>query len=233
LLSIPNISFLILLLAGAAWSIVTKRLQPSAAVLGALFGAILFAAGGWINFLLMTAFFLFGTLATSWRRGRKEALGLGENRRGREAGQVIANSGVAVLLSVLMLLFPRQHSLFQLLIAAVFSSATADTLSSELGSVYGKKFYNILTFKRDKKGLDGVVSLEGSLFGMLGSALIGVLYCAGSGWGLTFIIIVLAGTAGNLSDSILGATLERRGQLSNNAVNFLNTLIAALFCLLF
>ena len=170
---------------------------------------------------------------TSWRRGKKEALGLGENRRGREAGQVIANSGVAVLLSVLMLLFPRQHSLFQLLIAAVFSSATADTLSSELGSVYGKKFYNILTFKRDKKGLDGVVSLEGSLFGMLGSALIGVLYCAGAEWGFTFIIIVLAGTAGNLSDSILGATLERRGQLSNNAVNFLNTLIAALFCLLF
>ena len=132
-----------------------------------------------------------------------------------------------------MLLFPRQHSLFQLLIAAAFSSATADTLSSELGSVYGKKFYNILTFKRDKKGLDGVVSLEGSLFGMLGSALIGVLYCAGAGWGFTVIIIVLAGTAGNLSDSILGATLERRGQLSNNAVNFLNTLIAALFCLLF
>ena len=184
-------------------------------------------------FLLMTAFFLFGTLATSWRRSKKEAIGLGENRRGREAGQVIANSGVAVFLSVLMLLFPRQHSLFQLLIAAAFSSATADTLSSELGSVYGKKFYNILTFKRDKKGLDGVVSLEGSLFGMLGSALIGVLYCAGAGWGFTVIIIVLAGTAGNLSDSILGATLERRGQLSNNAVNFLNTLIAALFCLLF
>ncbi len=36
-----------------------------------------------------------------------------------------------------------------------------------------------------------------------------------------------AATFGNLVDSILGATLERKGHLSNNAVNFLNTFAAA------
>ena len=40
--------------------------------------------------------------------------------------------------------------------------------------------------------------------------------------------IVLAGTAGNLADSLLGALFERGGILNNNAVNFLNTLTAAL-----
>jgi uncharacterized membrane protein len=45
--------------------------------------------------------------------------------------------------------------------------------------------------------------------------------------------IIAAGTAGNLSDSVMGALLERRGVIGNNAVNFLNTLIAALVMLLF
>jgi uncharacterized membrane protein len=33
---------------------------------------------------------------------------------------------------------------------------------------------------------------------------------------------------GNLADSFMGATLERQQVLSNNAVNFLNTFLAAL-----
>jgi uncharacterized membrane protein len=48
------------------------------------------------------------------------------------------------------------------------------------------------------------------------------------GFGKTFWLIVLTGTIGNLADSILGATYERKGAIGNNAVNFLNTLIAAL-----
>jgi uncharacterized membrane protein len=46
------------------------------------------------------------------------------------------------------------------------------------------------------------------------------------------IWIVVAGFAGNLADSILGASLERKGWLKNDQVNFLNTLIAAIIGLL-
>jgi len=45
---------------------------------------------------------------------------------------------------------------------------------------------------------------------------------------MNFCLIIIAGTAGNLTDSILGAVLERRGIIGNNMVNFLNTLTAAL-----
>ena len=41
-------------------------------------------------------------------------------------------------------------------------------------------------------------------------------------------VLAPVGTVGNLTDSVLGATLERQQRLSNNAVNFLNTLVGAL-----
>jgi uncharacterized membrane protein len=36
----------------------------------------------------------------------------------------------------------------------------------------------------------------------------------------------LAGTVGNLFDSVLGASLERKKVVGNNLVNFLNTVVA-------
>ena len=111
----------------------------------------------------------------------------------------------------------------------------ADTLSSELGMVYGRRHYNILTWKPDEKGQDGVVSFEGLLIGIAGSVVIAIIYIpgqpvsqSGSSRVISLLIIVLAGTLGNLADSLLGAFFERQGRLSNNIVNLLNTLTGAL-----
>ncbi len=116
--------------------------------------------------------------------------------------------------------------------AASLASATADTLSSELGTVYGKRFYNILTLRRDKRGENGVISIEGTIFGIAGSAFIALIYAAQFRLDHHFTLIILAGTLGNITDSILGATLERKNRIGNNAVNFLNTLTAALVALI-
>jgi uncharacterized protein (TIGR00297 family) len=170
---------------------------------------------------------LLGTLATSWRSADKKKLGLeGEQKEGRTAGQVFANGGLPAILGLAAWLVPDRSSLCGLIMAGALSSAAADTLSSELGSVYGKKFYNILTWKKDHRGLDGVISLEGLLFGLIGSSLVAAAYRIGfGGYGLVWIVI--AGTLGNLFDSLLGALLERRGLIGNNGVNFLNTAVAA------
>jgi uncharacterized membrane protein len=45
------------------------------------------------------------------------------------------------------------------------------------------------------------------------------------------VIVVLAGAAGLFFDSLLGATLERRGWLGNDLVNFASTLFAAALAL--
>jgi uncharacterized membrane protein len=69
-----------------------------------------------------------------------------------------------------------------------------------------------------------------------GATLIAIVYAAGaflagSGFIVLFkpvLIIILSGVVGNIFDSILGTTWERQQYIGNNAVNFLNTAMAAL-----
>jgi uncharacterized protein (TIGR00297 family) len=222
------IILLVIILAGVVFSLSKKKLTPVAAFTGSVLALVLYRGLGFTGVLLMTTFFLLGTIATSWRLKEKQAKGVAEkNKDGRTAGQVLANAGVAGFAALGAYFYPAQQ-VFAVMAAAAFSSAAADTLSSELGNIYGKRFYNILSFKKDQRGLDGVISLEGTLIGVAGSAVIASVYAIGFGWNVkTFLAIVAAGTVGNLTDSILGATLERKGVIKNDVVNFLNTLVAA------
>jgi uncharacterized protein (TIGR00297 family) len=219
---------LVFIVAGMVASVMLRKLTIPAAFSGGIIATLLYAAFGWIGILLMSVFFILGTVATAWKRSKKESTGAAENNyEQRNAGQVWANAGTAAICSALSLLWPQHNTLFSVMMAASFSSATADTLSSELGTVYGRRFYNIVSGKRDKKGLDGVISFEGTAIGVCGSAIISMIHAVPFD-GIFFWIVLIAGTVGNLSDSLLGATLERNGRLSNDAVNFLNTLIAAI-----
>jgi len=231
-LSTSYVILLFVVTAGMIASVRAGKLTLWGAVLGGILGLLIFCGAGWTGISLLTAFFLLGTAATSWKQGQKERLGLVEENKGkRRASQVFANGGVAAILGLINYLYPKHPELLQAMIAASFSSAAADTISSELGSLYGKRFYNILSFKTDKRGLDGVVSIEGTVAGVAASIVIASIYTSGFGWNINFLWIIIAGTAGNLIDSLLGALLERKGLLHNDVVNFLNTLAAAIVCL--
>jgi len=226
----------LLLGAGVAASIRWKKLTIPAAFIGGLAGWLVYAGGGCTGILMLAAFFILGTAATSWHakirpvddEPHPEVQKDSAAQSTRTTSQVLANGGVAALAGLAIIYLPDKQQMLQILMAASLSSATADTLSSELGMVYGRRYYNILTWQRDQRGLDGVVSLEGTLIGVAGAAIIAFLYTAGHGWNSGFWIIVVSGTFGNFMDSILGATLERRGWLGNDMVNFLKTLLAGL-----
>lgn len=225
------IIILLILLSGAVLSYATKKLTLTGAITGALVGILIYKGSGFTGLPLLALFFIAGSWATGWQLNKKETIGAAEQHKGRRtAGQVLANSGVAALLGAIGWYLPGHTSLITLMIAGSFAAATADTLSSELGTVYGRRFFNILTFKKDTRGLDGVVSLEGTLIGVAGALLVAVVYAIGFGWGVPVYWIVLAGFAGNLVDSVLGALLERKGLIGNNLVNFLNTAVGAGVC---
>ncbi|HVW61503.1 MAG TPA: DUF92 domain-containing protein [Puia sp.] len=229
-----NVIVLLILSAGAFASVRLKKLTLPAGITGGVLGWLVFAGGGYTGLGMLATFFILGTAATGWGRDRKIAL-LNDGEKGasaqatRTTGQVFANGGVAALTGLGILIFPAYHLRFEVAMAGSLASATADTLSSELGVVYGRRFYNILTWRPDQRGRDGVVSIEGTIIGVAGSTVIAALYAAGHEWSSTVVgIIILAGTIGNLVDSVLGAALERKGYIGNDMVNFLNTMMAGL-----
>lgn len=229
---LPTYLYVYVILLGAAiWSYVSGKLTFAGSVTGAAIGFIIFNGAGLACFVMLTFFFTAGSAATKWQRDKKTLMNAADTHKGRRtAWQVLANGGVAALLGLLAWLKPEYTSLAQLMIAGSFAAATADTLSSELGTVYGSRFYNILTLKKDTRGLDGVISFEGTLIGIAGAFAIAVIYSLCFGWGAHLLWIVFAGFTGNVADSLLGATLERRGVIGNNTVNTLNTAVGAAVC---
>ncbi|HRP54646.1 DUF92 domain-containing protein [Agriterribacter sp.] len=79
-----------------------------------------------------------------------------------------------------------------------------------------------------QRGANGAVSLPGTIAGIIGSIVIALVYGLGTGWNAQqFLIIIVAGTAGNVADSVIGLTLENKGLLNNNTVNVFNTIVGA------
>ncbi|UKT64956.1 DUF92 domain-containing protein [Pedobacter mucosus] len=223
----------IIIFIGMIYAIFSKKLTVPGAFTGGLLTFVIFIGSGYTGIAMMTTFFILGSLATSWQQQLKQASVITkEHKIGRSAMQVLANAGISAIVALIIFFYPELRNLMLPVLAAAFASATADTLSSEMGMVYGRRFFNIITLKPDHCGLDGVVSMEGTLIGVAGSCIIAMVYGLGFGWEIDVIFIIIAGTAGNLMDSILGALVERKGMIENNLVNFLNTLTAALVMLL-
>ena len=212
---------------------VSGKLTLPASATGVIIALVIYFGAGLTGLAILAAFFLLGTVATSYKKEYKFKMQLvAANDERRTVSQVLANAGVAAILSVFTLVLEDNDPVFLVMIAASFSSAAGDTFSSEFGNVYGRNFYRISTFKKDERGLNGVISLEGTLFGILGSVMIGLIYTIAKGWSFAFFAICISGIAGNLFDSLLGSIFERKGLLGNDAVNFLNTAFAALLAFL-
>lgn len=198
------------------------------AVTGAVLGTVIVIGAGWSGWALLLATFACAVISSRLGLRRKLVLGIAEERGGRRGpGNAIANTGVAAVAALMAVLGYAPDAALLAFVAAL-AAGGSDTVASEIGKAWGRTTYLVTTARTVPPGTPGAMSLEGTLAGLAGAALLGGL---GIGLGLTgpstLLPVVAGATIGALAESAMGATLEPRGIVNNDVLNFLNTSIAA------
>ncbi len=224
-------------------------------------GTLIFAFGGLAWAIPMVAFFVAGSALSALGRERKRALdAVAAKGAQRDLVQVLANGGAATWLALAAGSTGRAALLFPAYLG-VLAAVTADTWSTEIGGLSRRPPRLVTTLAVVPPGTSGGVTPLGLLAAAAGGLCIGAI-----GWlsllldaeltGLepfhALALGALAGLAGSLADSVLGATVQEvrwcpvcriateaalhrcgapavphRGwpRLNNDAVNFLASLI--------
>lgn len=188
-----------------------RSLSRSGALAATAVGAAAIAAS-WYWGALLVVYFVVSTLLSHLGRNRKEQLTSGVLAKSgeRDATQVIANGGVfaaSILLSAIAV--DKLAVTLSLAALGALAAAAADTWATEIGTLYGGTPRSLLTRRPVPPGSSGGVSIAGSLAMIAGAAFIGGMAI----WlDLTsdFPIVLIAGVAGAIADSLLGATLQER-----------------------
>lgn len=202
----------------------------SGAICGFVLGTAIYLGYGYKSFILLFVFVLFGSAATRFGFRRKAARGVAEPRGGaRGWREGLANLLAPAFLAILVIT-TRHEAAFLIALVAALAEASGDTVSSEIGQWISDRAYLITTLKRVPAGENGGISPAGTAAGFAASACIVGLALALRVCGpYRFAgpcIALGAAWAGNLFDSLLGATIERRGLVTNAIVNFAGTSVA-------
>ena len=186
-------------------------LSTSGALAAWLTGTLASGAG-WEWAILLIGYFV--TSAALSRAGARVKAartgGIVEKGGARDAWQVTANGGVFAAMAGTALGWPEMAgSLFELGAAALAASA-ADTWSTELGTWLGGTPRSITTLAPVRPGTSGGITLWGSAGAVLGAGVVTggaiLLGAPGPAW----LSLMVAGVAGSLADSLLGASVQAR-----------------------
>ncbi|CAG0992184.1 hypothetical protein METP3_02723 [Methanosarcinales archaeon] len=202
----------------------------SAMLSATLLGVVIIISSDVNWFFMLLAFFLLGSMFTRYKYNFKLARGIAEGKGGvRGYKNVFSNSLAGLTLAIAYGIFPWHG---QVLLAAYLGSvatACGDTLASEIGETYKGEPRMITTLKKVKPGTDGAVSILGEKAAFFGALVIALLAFILVPIDLSLVLIVTAGGfIGTNIDSLLGATFQQKGYLTNNGVNLFATISGAI-----
>lgn len=213
-----------------------KLLTPAGIAHAWVLGVVIWGSLGWRGYAVIMFYFLVGSAITRVGMAEKQAAGIAEKRDGARGPENVwgsALTGIFCALGVLGAGYLGAYRLIPILVlgyVASLSTKLSDTCASEIGKAYGKSTFLITTLKPVPRGTEGAVSLEGTIAGIVGSIALAILALALgiiNGWGLLCAVIA-AFIATNI-ESVIGATVQTKfSWLTNEIVNFINTLIGAI-----
>jgi uncharacterized protein (TIGR00297 family) len=193
----------------AAVSYRFKALSLSGAFGTIVIGIVIFGLGGLALAIPLLFFFISSSLLSMAKSDIKlESLKAVDKTGARDIHQVIANGGVGAAFILVWFLTGRPIYIYPY--TAAICASTADTWATEIGTLFSAKPVSIVSFKRVRSGQSGGVSIIGtaaSLIGALMTAASGYLFIGDSELRI-WLMCGIAGFAGSIVDSILGATIQ-------------------------
>jgi uncharacterized protein (TIGR00297 family) len=181
-----------------------RALDTGGALAAVAVGTATFGALALPGAAVLIAFFVTSVGLSRIGKARKARLLIDVDKTGpRDAAQVLANGGIAALCALLTL---WEGSRYAAAFAGALAAATADTWGTEIGALARGAPRSVLTWRPVATGLSGGVTLQGTLAevaGALAIAAVALALIPGA-----FFAIWLAGVAGALADSVLGASLQ-------------------------
>ncbi|MEB3100265.1 DUF92 domain-containing protein [Ferviditalea candida] len=194
-----------------------QSLSGSGAAAAVVVGWLLYVTGSPAWYGTLIAFFLSSSFLSHYKKKLKKEAESGYAKSGkRDAGQVLANGGLAAACGLLHYLFP--HPVWWMAFVGAMAAVNADTWATEIGGISRAQPRSIVTWKKVAAGTSGGVTWAGIAASAAGGLFIGMMsWLFLSLWPAQVGSSVLAdGPSGLLSLSLLGLAGGISGSLADS-----------------